>query len=45
MLDNTALEELAAVARELNRSEFMLVCAPLTIPGGTGSPLNPTAIF
>jgi kynurenine formamidase len=45
MLDNPALEELTVVVRELNRSEFMLVCAPLTIPGGTGSPLNPIAIF
>lgn len=45
MLDNPALEQLVAVAQELRRSEFMLVCAPLTVPGGTGSPVNPLAIF
>jgi kynurenine formamidase len=45
MLDNTLLTELTQVARDLRRHEFMLTCAPLPIPGGTGSPVNPIAIF
>ena len=35
----------AAVAAEEQRWEFMLVVAPLRVPGGTGSPVNPLAIF
>ena len=27
------------------RWEFLLVVAPLRIPGGTGSPVNPIAVF
>jgi kynurenine formamidase len=45
MLDNTAVEGLAAIALELGRSTFLMTCAPLRIPGGTGSPVNPLAIF
>ena len=45
MLDNTAVEELAAVAAELKRWSFLVACGPLRIPGGTGSPVNPLAIF
>ena len=39
------LEEAVATARELNRYEFMITFAPLPVEGGTGSPLNPLAIF
>ena len=39
------LEEAAAMARKLNRYEFMITFAPLPVEGGTGSPLNPLAIF
>jgi len=39
------LEQAVATARELNRYEFMITFAPLPVEGGTGSPLNPLAIF
>jgi len=45
LVDNCDLEELAQVCAELDRWEFQLVLAPLPIVGGTGSPLNPIAIF
>lgn len=45
LLDNLNLEDLAEVAEQQNRWEFLLVVAPLRIIGGTGSPLNPIAIF
>jgi kynurenine formamidase len=45
LLDNLDLEPLARVCRELDRWVFQLVLAPLRIEGGTGSPLNPIAIF
>lgn len=45
LLDNLDLEPLARTCAELERWEFQLVAAPLRIEGGTGSPLNPIAIF
>ena len=39
------LEAVAAEAARQGRWEFMLVAAPLAVEGGTGSPLNPLAIF
>jgi len=45
LLDNLDLEPLAQTCAELRRWSFQLVCAPLRIEGGTGSPLNPIAIF
>ena len=45
LLDYLQLEELAAACERDRRWEFLFVAAPLRIPGGTGSPLNPTAIF
>ena len=45
MFDNCDLEALGDAAAERNRWEFMLMAAPLPIRGGTGSPLNPLAIF
>ena len=45
LLDNLDLEAAAETAARLNRWEFMLVVAPLRVPGGTGSPVNPVAIF
>ena len=32
-------------ARRLRRYEFMVTFAPLPVEGGTGSPVNPLAIF
>lgn len=45
LLDQCAVEELAATCAELRRYEFLFVAAPLPIPGGTGSPVNPLAVF
>jgi kynurenine formamidase len=45
LFDNLDLEYLARVAADQQRWTFMLVAAPLAVPGATGSPLNPIAIF
>ena len=45
LLDNANFEVLAAVCAELGRWEFQLVIAPLIVEGGTGSPVNPIAVF
>ncbi len=45
LFDNLDLEAVAGTASELGRWEFLFVAAPLAVPGGTGSPLNPLAIF
>jgi hypothetical protein len=43
--DNMDLEALAEAAATENRWEFMLTAGPIPVDGGTGSPLNPIAIF
>jgi kynurenine formamidase len=43
--DSLQFEELVAVCREEGRYEFMVVGLPLRLPGATGSPWNPIAIF
>ena len=45
MIDNADLRALGEVAAEQERWEFLLMIAPLAVPGGTGSPLNPLAVF
>ena len=45
LLDNAYLDDLAAACREENRWEFLLTINPLNVRGGTGSPVNPVAIF
>jgi kynurenine formamidase len=45
LFDNCDLEALAQAAAVRKRWEFLLTAAPLPIPGGTGSPLNPIATF
>ncbi len=45
ILDNLNLEELSQQALLLNRWEFLFTAAPLRVEGGTGSPLNPLAVF
>ncbi len=45
IVDNCELEDLAPVCAELGRWEFQLVVAPLVITRGTGSPVNPLAVF
>lgn len=45
IIENLDLEEAAQTARRLNRYEFMISFAPLPVEGGTGSPINPLAMF
>ena len=45
LLDNLALDEVAATAASLQRWEFMLVVAPLRMENGAGSPVNVIATF
>lgn len=45
LLDNLDLEDLGRACAEEGRYRFMFVVAPLNIPRGTGSPVNPLAIF
>ncbi|MEV4596822.1 cyclase family protein [Amycolatopsis sp. NPDC049253] len=45
VVDNCALEPLAAVCAEEGRHEFLFVVAPLVVEGGTGSPANPLALL
>jgi kynurenine formamidase len=45
LLDNLQLEDLAAACAEEHRWEFLCVVAPLRVPRGTGSPINPIAVF
>ena len=45
MLDNCDLEALGEAAASRKRWEFLLTAAPLSVPFGTGSPLNPIATF
>ena len=45
LLDNLDLEALAETANRLHRWNFQITLAPLAVPGGTGSPLNPIATF
>jgi kynurenine formamidase len=43
--DSLQFEDLARACEEEGRHEFMVVGLPLQLPGGTGSPWNPIAIF
>lgn len=45
LIDNLDLESLSNAAHEESRYEFLFVVAPLNVPAGTGSPVNPIAIF
>jgi hypothetical protein len=45
LFDNCDLEALADAAAARNQWQFLLTAAPLPIKGGTGSPLNPVAVF
>ncbi len=45
LFDNCQLDAVAAAAEERGRWEFLLTAAPLPIVRGTGSPINPVAIF
>ena len=41
LIDGADLEPLAATAAELDRYEFLFVIAPLRVPNGAGSAINP----
>ena len=45
LLDNALLEPLADACAEEARHEFMLMTLPLNVARGTGSPVNPVAMF
>ncbi|MFF3543854.1 cyclase family protein [Streptomyces platensis] len=45
LLDNLDLEALSAATAGTGRYEFLLLVAPLNIPGGTGSPVSPVAVL
>lgn len=43
--DSLNLEEISTACAQEQRWEFMVVAAPLRLPGGTGSPFNPIAVL
>jgi kynurenine formamidase len=45
IVDNCDLEVLSEQASALGKWEFLFLASPLAVPGGTGSPINPIAIF
>ena len=45
IFDNMDLEALAETAADENRWEFLITAGPIPVDGGTGSPLNPIAVF
>jgi kynurenine formamidase len=45
LLDNALLQPLAQACAEEKRYEFTFVALPLRIARGTGSPVNPVALF
>ena len=45
LFDNLDLEAVAEEAARQNRWEFLFMASPVRVPKGTGSPINPIAIF
>lgn len=45
LVDNCDLGRLVGRCRAERRHEFLLLLAPLVLPGGTGSPVNPIAVL
>jgi kynurenine formamidase len=45
LVDNAYLAGLAEACREYDQYDFQLIVAPLVVPGGTGSPVNPIAVL
>ena len=45
LLDYLQLEGLASACEEAGRWSFLCVIAPLRLPTGTGSPVNPIAVL
>ncbi|MCU1398539.1 MAG: Cyclase [Acidimicrobiales bacterium] len=45
LIDNLRLDTVTEVCRRLHRWEFLMSVSPMRVPGGTGSPVNPIAVF
>ena len=45
LLDNCNHEELTAACDRFGRWAFQFMLAPLRLPGATGCPVNPLAVF
>jgi len=45
LLDECDLEDLGREAAKRKRWVFHFTAAPLAVPGGTGSPINPIATY
>ena len=45
LLDYLQVDDLLAACQAAGRWSFLCVIAPLRLPGGTGSPVNPIAIL
>lgn len=45
LFDNLDLEHVSATAARFQRWEFLFIASPVRIPQGTGSPINPIAVF
>jgi len=45
LLDNLELRGLRDACAQHSRWEFLFVVSPLRVEGGTGSPVNPIAVF
>ena len=45
LLDYLQFEDLVPLCEAADRWSFLAVVAPLRIPGGTGSPVNPIAVM
>src|SRR3954469_25484916 len=45
LMDDTNLDAVAEAAAARKRWEFLLTAAPLPVTNGTGSPINPIAVF
>jgi kynurenine formamidase len=45
LLDYLQFEDLCPLCERIGRWDFLFMAAPLRITGGTGSPLNPIAVF
>jgi hypothetical protein len=43
--DSLQFEDFVVACEEEGHYEFMVIGLPLRLPGGTGSPWNPIAIF
>ncbi|MEO6124248.1 MAG: cyclase family protein [Ilumatobacteraceae bacterium] len=45
LIDNLRLDTVTHVCRDERRWEFLMSVSPMRVPGGTGSPVNPIAVF